>query len=74
MKIIGLNKIEKLTLISRCVKSVTAIVGGSLVLTEGHPYITMTVLAIGGIANECVSYLKDKENQVAPTENEETKQ
>ncbi len=64
IKIIGLNKIEKLTLISRCIKSITAIVGGSLVLNEGHPYVAVTVLAIGGVANEVLSYLKEKENQV----------
>lgn len=70
MKIIGLNRIEKLTLISRCVKSVTAIIGGSLIISEGHPYITMTVLSIGGVANEVCSYLKDKESAIIPLGNE----
>ncbi len=63
MKIFSLSRIEKLKLIGLCIKSVTAIAGGSLVLTEGHPYITLAVLSIGGVANEVVSFIKEKENQ-----------
>lgn len=63
MKITGLSKIEKLKLIGLMVKSVTAIIGGSLILTEGHPYLSIAILALGGAANEFVSFIKEKENQ-----------
>jgi len=63
MKITGLSKIEKLKLIGLCIKSVSAIAGGSLILSEGHPYITIGILAIGGVANEIVSFIKEKENK-----------
>lgn len=55
------NNYDKLKMVGLIIKSVTGIIGGSLVLTENHPYITLTVLAIGGAANEFVSVLKDKE-------------
>ena len=55
------NKYDKLKMFGLIIKSITGIVGGSLVLTENHPYITLSVLALGGAANEFVSVLKDKE-------------
>lgn len=63
MKIFTLSKIEKLKLIGICIKSATAIVGGSLILVEGHPYLSIGILALGGVANEVVSFIKEKENQ-----------
>lgn len=63
MTLIGLSKIEKLKMIGLMVKSVTAIIGGSLILSEDHPYISISVLAIGGAANEFVSVIKEKENK-----------
>jgi len=63
MKILGLTKIEKLKLIGLVVKSTTAIIGGSLVLMEGHPYLAVSILALGGAANEVVSFIKEKENK-----------
>lgn len=63
MKIFSLSKIEKLKLIGMCIKAATGIAGGSLVLSEGHPYLTIAILATGAIANEVVSFIKEKENQ-----------
>jgi len=63
MKILSLSRIEKLKLIGLVIKSTTAIVGGSLILAEGHPYISVSILALGGAANEVVSFIKEKENQ-----------
>jgi hypothetical protein len=63
MKILSLSKIEKLKLIGLIIKSITAIVGGSLILAEGHPYISISILALGGAANEIVSFIKEKENE-----------
>lgn len=63
MKIFSLTKIEKLKLIGQCIKAATGIIGASLVLTENHPYLTLTVLALGGVSNEVISFIKEKENQ-----------
>lgn len=38
------------------VKAVTGILGGSLVLTNEHPYLSLTVLGIGAIANEAIDF------------------
>jgi len=73
MKIFSLSRIEKLKLIGLCIKSVTGIAGGSLILVEGHPYLTVSILAIGGVANEIVSFIKEKENKLL-TNPEETKE
>jgi len=63
MKIFSMTKLEKLKLIGLSIKSATAIVGGSLILVEGHPYLSISILALGGVANEVVSFIKEKENQ-----------
>jgi len=63
MKVFSLSKIEKLKLIGICIKSATAIVGGSLILVEGYPYLSIGILALGGVANEVVSFIKEKENE-----------
>lgn len=64
MKIFSLSKIEKLKLIGQCIRAATGVVGASLILTEGYPYVTLSVLAVGAIANEVVSFIKEKENQI----------
>jgi hypothetical protein len=56
-----LSKYDKYKLFGLVIKAITGVVGGSLVLTEKHPYITLVVLAIGAGANEWVSFIKDKE-------------
>lgn len=63
MKIFSLSKIEKLKLIGLCVKAATGIIGGSLVLVEGYPYLATSILAIGAVADAVVSYIKEKENE-----------
>ncbi len=65
MKIFSLSKIEKLKLIGQCIRAATGVVGASLILTEGYPYLTLSILAVGAIANEVVSFIKEKENQAA---------
>ena len=59
----GFTKLERLKLIGQCIKAVTGVVGGSLILTEGHPYITLAVLSVGAIANEIVITIREKENK-----------
>lgn len=58
-----ISKFDKFKLIGLCIKAVTGVIGGSMVLAEGHPYLTLAVLAIGALANELVSFIKDKENK-----------
>lgn len=53
-------KKDKLQLIAICVKAATAVGGGSLVLENNHPYIALTVLVVGAIANEVVEWYKKK--------------
>lgn len=62
MKKFKLTKIDKLKLTGLCIQAITGIIGGSLILTEIHPYLTLMVLSIGAIANEIVIFIKDKEN------------
>ena len=50
-----ISKFDKFKLIGLCIKAVTGVIGGSMVLAEGHPYLTLAVLAVGALANELVS-------------------
>jgi hypothetical protein len=43
-------------LIALCVKGATGVIGGSLVLENAHPYLTLSVLAIGAIVNEIINF------------------
>lgn len=69
MKYKNLSKYEKLKLIGLTIKGVFGTIGASLVLEQNHPYIALTVLAIGAGANEIISFLKDREHG---TENQST--
>lgn len=51
-KVIG----NKWAFIALCVKAVTGLAGASLVLEQNHPYVALTVLAIGAIANEAIEF------------------
>jgi hypothetical protein len=57
------SNFEKYKLIALCIKAFTGIIGGSLILSENHPYLTITILGIGAVANEMVSYIKDRERK-----------
>ena len=46
----------KLTLL--VIKVLTGVLGGSLVLAADHPYIALTVLAVGAVANEVINFYK----------------
>jgi hypothetical protein len=64
------TKLELLKLVGISIKSATAIIGGSLILVEGHPYLSIAILALGGVANEVVSFIKEKENEKNTTNND----
>lgn len=57
------NSYEKLKLTGLIVKAVSGVVGGSLILSEAKPYLTLAILALGAAANEVISFLKEKENE-----------
>lgn len=60
-KLQSLSTYEKLKLWGLIIKSVFGTVGGAVILTQNHPYISIIILAIGAGANEYVSFLKDRE-------------
>ena len=53
-------------LLANTIKAVTGIVGASLILTENHPYWSLTVLAIGAAANEVVMFFNSAEEEDKP--------
>jgi len=57
-----MNTKSKYELAAMLIKAATGVVGGSLVLENQHPYITLSVLAVGAMANELLTYLKKNEN------------
>lgn len=57
----GANKPSWVKVVIISIKTITGIVGGSLILQNEHPYIALTVLALGAVANE-VSNLYDWES------------
>lgn len=60
-KFLGLTRYEKLNWIAMSIKSLTFIIGSQMVLDGINPYYSITMFAIGGIANEYVSILKGNE-------------
>lgn len=55
------TRYDKYKLIGLIIKAVTGVVGGSLILTEEHPYMSLLILSVGAAANEAVSFIKEKE-------------
>ena len=47
---------NKWAFIAFALKTVTGVVGGSLVLSNEHPYIALLVLAIGALSNEAIDF------------------
>jgi uncharacterized membrane protein YqgA involved in biofilm formation len=54
----GENKTSRVKLIALCIKAVTGVLGASLVLEQNHPYLAITVLAIGAVINEIINFYK----------------
>jgi hypothetical protein len=49
------KKPKKARVIALCVKAVTGVLGGSLVLTNEYPYLTLGVLCLGAVVNEFIN-------------------
>lgn len=58
-----LSSLDKYELLALIIKGVTGVIGGSLVLNEGHPYITLGILAIGAASNEYLAFMQRKINK-----------
>lgn len=57
------NKTSKAKLLALCVKAVTGVTGGTLIIEQKYPYLSLGVLCIGAIANEIINFYKwDKNN------------
>lgn len=65
------TKLEKIKLLGLCIEAATGIIGGSLILSENHPYIALSVLALGAIASKIVSFIKDKQMESLTSANNE---
>lgn len=55
------GKSRKLKLIALCIKAVTGVLGASMILTEQRPYVTLTILCIGAVANEVCNFINEEE-------------
>ena len=55
----NIKKMKKWELVALCIEAATGIVGGSMVLEQNHPYITLTILATGAIATKIANYIKE---------------
>lgn len=57
------GKSKRIKLIALCIKSVTGVLGASSILTEQRPYITLTILCVGAVANEILNFISSEENE-----------
>ncbi len=67
--ILRLSRLKRLKLIGLCIKAFTAIVGGSMILTKAHPYVSLSILALGAVANEIVVFITEEENKFLKNNN-----
>lgn len=51
---------KEMKLIALIIKGVTGVLGASLILQEGHPYLTLAVLAIGAGVNEYLLFIEKR--------------
>ena len=60
------GKSKKIKLIALCIKAVTGVLGGSMILSNQHPYLSIAILAIGAAANEITNFFSTEEQERAP--------
>ncbi len=58
-----LTKLEKLKYIGLLIEAATGVVGTAVILTEGHPYLTLVILALGAMSSKSVEFLKERERK-----------
>lgn len=54
---------KRIKLIAICIKSVTGVLGASMILTEQRPYLTLSILCIGAVANEILNFISTEEKE-----------
>ncbi len=57
------GKSKRIKFFALIIKTITGIMGASMILTEQHPYLTLFVLCLGAAANETLNFIKDEEHQ-----------
>lgn len=62
MKSYEKGKSRKVKLIALCIRAVTGVIGGSLILSNEHPYLSIAVLAIGAVADEITKFISEEES------------
>lgn len=56
------GKSKKIKLMAVCIKAITGVLGASMILTQQHPYIILTILCIGAVTNEIINFIQEEEN------------
>jgi hypothetical protein len=59
-KAFRLSRIDKFLIIGLSIEAATGVIGGSLILAEGRPYLTLAVCATGAVASKIVKYVEGK--------------
>ena len=54
---------KNLVLLASMVKGLTAVIGGSLILSEDHPYLSLFALAVGATVNEYLLNAEKNKNK-----------
>jgi len=54
---------KNLVLLASMVKGLTAVIGGSLILSEEHPYLSLFSLAVGATVNEYLLNAEKNKNK-----------
>lgn len=55
------TRLEKLKYIGLLIEAATGVFGAAVILTENHPYIALTILALGAMSSKSVEFLKERE-------------
>lgn len=63
MRKFTLSRIDKLKLTGLCIEGATGVIGGSMIMSEAKPYLTLAILAIGAVSTKIVNFIKEKENE-----------
>ncbi len=60
------EKSKRIKFIAICIKSVTGVLGASMILTEQKPYVTLIILSLGAIANEILNFMNAEQQTPFP--------
>lgn len=63
-------KFSKLELTALIIEGFTVTVGGALILSENHPYLSLMMLGIGSASHKVVMYYEKLNNGKAPKDSD----